>query len=1358
MRQTICLGLILLFVSTLTVSAQDINIVLNNYGVEDGLLHRNVQAIFEDTDGFIWIGTEKGLQRYDGHDFKNWTKYNTNGVITNIENITQDDAGWLWLWNKGQEEFIFLNPLTFEILTKSERFGDTMPPIGSKDLNIKGVSFNPYLPIIRDRNRKLFLSTYKMDCIISYDTKNGFKKIPVVDAEILEIKLIDSDKNIWLSKNLNEVIQIDSTGKIISSYPLAKNTWVEGIYQWEGKKYVINSYYSDVADKNYVLTLISDGKSKEIPNFNMNGATFINGKIWNFSEHKWAVYDIDNYSLLASFDKTNLEGFRPSVNISNFRDSNGIFWLYDELGLSQLYLQNKLFNTKFAFGINEKKPFNNSARGILLHNNTLFANFELAHTAKNLNHANETQSYSSSFIWPRPIISLKSGDLLVGYDSWVANLSPDLTLLESYKTGYTNGYDLGNDYGIWSLHQAPNGKVWVGKGNLLCYLDKEDKEIKVHDQSVPVFNDSNTKGPIQNMITGKGHNLWLCSKSGLYLFDTKKEAVLAKYGSNQEGDHYLPADVFYYIHIDKEGTYWIGTSSGLIKWSGPQDPSSYRLFGRQEGLVNEVIYAVFEDDYNRLWVSSDYGIMSMDKENYDIQAYNTSHGLSHNEFNRISQYQAEDGTIYFGGLNGITYFHPKDFDVAAKKFSKILVTDYEIFDGKAKKVRNLTSDLVTTKRIDFYPSDKYFRVKFSLPNYDNKKQVFYAWKIPDIQEDWIYQKENSIQINTLSYGNHKLKIKAQSGTGGWSPKVLEIDIIVHKPFYLQYWFLATMLLLTLVSIWQYNTYRVNKFNRDKEKLEKAIVLATSQIQKDKSIIEKQAEELSKLDQLKSRFFANVSHELRTPLSLMLGPIKNLQKLGEYDSKETKLLDFLYRNTLHLKNLVNEILDLSKLENNKLELNETSVEFYSYLKKHLNQFYSVGSSESIKFMDNLPTDRSLFVLLDTNKFEKIINNYLSNALKFTPPGGIVKIIAKERQDFIHITVKDSGRGIHPQDMEYVFDRFYQSKDTNGLSEGGTGIGLSLCKELVELMGGKVWVESTLGEGSDFHLTIEKKLTQKLENNPVQLEYPAKHIPIKKAIVPINQNKVIEKQNLLIVEDNDDLRSYFQIILSDYNITACENGKVAIDHLNQCKELPDLIISDLMMPVMDGMKLINTIKSSEQWRHLPVIMLTAKSNRDVKLKALRIGIDDYITKPFDDEELLVRINNLLSHYQERNEVKPKNQTRPKGKETNTISQEDMMWLEAFEKFVVKNLNSSYFSISWIAQEFSMSESTLQRQLKKLTGLSPAKYINEHKLNHARSLLESQRYNTISQVAQHAGFANLSSFSRSFKQRYGLTPTEV
>lgn len=524
----------------------------------------------------------------------------------------------------------------------------------------------------------------------------------------------------------------------------------------------------------------------------------------------------------------------------------------------------------------------------------------------------------------------------------------------------------------------------------------------------------------------------------------------------------------------------------------------------------------------------------------------------------------------------------------------------------------------------------------------------------------------------------------------------------------------------------------------------------------------QALRLANLDKAKSRFFANVSHELRTPLSLMLGPINTLLKENQLSEKQTKLLQTADRSGKQLQELVNEILDLHKLEVTALAVNTQATDLRAYFSRYFVQFESLAERKNIDYQFRIDIDARTVGHIDQEKCRQILYNLLSNAFKYTPNGGSIKAAVNLQTDVLHLSVSDTGVGIHPDDLPEVFDRYFQTNRPEKPIDGGMGIGLALCSEYVKLFDGRILAESTIGEGSTFKLSFPVSLSEE--------GYSAATTPLDTIHIPavVSQEEPIvsvgnaQKSTILVVEDNLELAEYLRLILSPhYNIFSAENGQEAWYYLNKMtteenEQTCQLILSDLMMPVMDGYQLLNLVKSSDITRHIPVVMLTARASLGDKLKALRIGVDDYLLKPFEEEELLVRINNLLHNQRVRQKA-----TLPEHK-TDTavplVSMEDQAWLSDFEAFVDKNLSNGLLAIPMLAENFTMSESTLLRQLKRLTGLTPNQYLKEVRLVTARRLLENRTYKSIAQVAYAVGYTDPRSFSRAFKRKYGQMPSEA
>lgn len=555
----------------------------------------------------------------------------------------------------------------------------------------------------------------------------------------------------------------------------------------------------------------------------------------------------------------------------------------------------------------------------------------------------------------------------------------------------------------------------------------------------------------------------------------------------------------------------------------------------------------------------------------------------------------------------------------------------------------------------------------------------------------------------------------------------------------------------------------------------ALIFYLFKLRKANRLTLEQAEQLRNLDVAKTRFFTNISHELRTPLTLMLGPISILLKEGGLTEKQEKLLITANQSGKHLQDLLQDILDLRKLEMGKLQLEMEPTSVSHFFTQQAAMFDSLAERKQIQYSFISGVDQDLVANIDREKCRQILNNLLSNAFKFTPAGGKIEGSLSQVETQLELKVKDTGSGISTDELPYIFDRFFQTHQQERPMEGGTGIGLALCQQYAQLFDGEIEVLSVMGEGSEFILRFPLLLLKEQSSSEPPVAEPI--TAIEGSTITGNESiTVLEASStrplILVVEDNYQLQDYIHLILQDqYDVVTAENGAVAIDILRKTTDgataeqgvgnlestrLPDLILSDLMMPVMDGFQLLTQLKRDQATRHLPVVMLTARAEQRDKLKALRIGVDDYLTKPFDAEELLVRIENLLNNRANRVEVEPVNTEPPKV--TPAFSQEDLQWLQSFEAYVLQHYTDSSISIPSLADEFAMSQSTLLRQLKRLTGLTPVRYLQEVRMHKALQLLEDRTYDSISRIAYEVGYRDTRAFSRNFKKRFGKFPSEA
>jgi len=1375
-----CFGMLLLSLLSTYAYAQPSKLNITHYRLKDGLSHRDVQCIHQDDYGFLWLGTKNGLNRFDGYDFKHFNSENSELGSNEINAILQDNNGMMWLFSTGAfndktvEHLYLFNPINSEVQSLKQAFDGHCPFQADAIIDFTQESKDGVLYFLTSTG------------IYAYD--GTFKKHPFSLPQMpgnKNCRFYHAPDGSFLLYAANQVYIFKET--LFGPYNI--DIFPSEIYHLsQANGYYKALFYNEKQGSGYfsipLAQPVTTPSRPIVPHFK----PFDVSPLWQNIKYAkrqgsadWVVTSGEELWYLPHDDGAtaiNISSYAPDLNkvTDIFFASERTAWVATQFGFYRINRQQSLFRTilsdrdisKFDFSCRRIAIAEDNQLWLYLENKKEIWKADLA-TGK----AQKLENWPSAY--HTIITNGRDKSVLVFHTNQLCRIQQHKkTCIEIQPTiAYP-----------WTLYEDRFGKVWITDlhRNQIIYLSPENRV-----KALPQWAGAGKRGHIYQILETNSDTAWLASSIGLFAMNIHTGERLAHYHKDGKAKAKLRYDNIFHIHPAADGSLWLGTSYGLVHWSPGQ--GVLKRITRTHGLPDNTIYAVYEDDNDNFWLPTDHGIAKYNKKSGHIQGYTTKEGLSNNEFNRVAHRIDEAGNFYFGTLHGITAFHPKDLAGDSSAFHiPLQITSLQQFDGKTQQLLDRTAEIRQSKQIKLAPNDHFFKLDFALLAYEDISNLGYAYQLEGIHDEWYFQRENYLRFSRLPYGKHTLKIKGQTQNGQWSEEVLSIDILVQKPFYFQSWFilLAAFILATAMAL--FLRWRTWKYKQDATQLKQAVRAQTATIRK-------QADELRQLDKLKSRFFANVSHELRTPLTLMLGPVETLLKQDK-DEKERTLLQYIYRNTQQLKKLINEILDLSKLEKHKMEIVEEPVYLYDYIKEQMAQFRSAASSKGINFIFQYQLEKSLVLMLDRHKVEKIIQNYLSNALKFTTSGGRLHFTVKpvvedsnEAQTYLLIAVGDSGPGIHPSDLPHIFDRFYQSKQSGIFPQGGTGIGLSLCKELAGLLGGKVWAESTPGKGSTFffqcpatitaaNTTFETAEGQK-EESLVTIAANATDSATRGA--PLAAHESPQKTPILLVEDNSDLQQYLKMLLSDYDVITAGNGKEALEVLGVRSEKlglrgelvrgegreVKLIISDLMMPEMDGAALLANLKSDDRFRHLPVIMLTAKVNQDAKLDALRVGVDDYLNKPFHEEELKARIANLLRNYQQRQEffsalnVEASNaeaQSSNPVREIPNMSQEDMLWLKEVEKVSSEIMPDPSLKLDYVANKLHLSQRQFRRRLKQLTGLTPNQYLQEMRLQTARDYLLAGVYTTVKEAGFAVGFKNTRYFSDLFQRQYGVRPSEI
>ncbi len=1368
------------FASGSPLAAQAYIAKVDYYSVEHGLSHRQVNAIYEDSRGFVWIGTLNGLNRFDGYSFRAYSREKDGLLSNNIQAIAEDAEGWLWLFAAERKGVCLFHPETGRVLSLQEKFGKQYPAFAAG--HVLGSRLRD------EEDGALWLSAPDTGLLFRYHPKSGIQTFPVEGLRNIRPVYFSRANTIWATADDDHIVELDRTGKVLQLFP---NLWLYG--NWainEGGMLAITRQSAGDEEFRYFtlkgeqrpyrpagLTRENEPHPALVLPFDDKGTFLIHDRLADARGNILAQWS------LAQHDRNNF------MWRSTLKDRAGRYWLGDDFGFYLLQIKKNRFQHYF-YQKAAKPGLGNSIRGIVATSDKVYANldnFGLHEYDRRSGQTRRVKATGSD--WGNYALAFaKNGDLLSGNQKAFYRLKPDASAGEKIPTPFD----------VWAFCEDEAGALWLGSSTDGLHTLLPGATATTPFTRYNGF-DALASAFVLHIARDSSGLLWVCAGNGFYKVHPQK-GVLARYWNGGRGEYFLPAENFLHFHLDADGVFWFATAGGLVRAgsragsdgsrSPAWDEKTGRLFNRANSLSNDFIYAVYGDKRGNVWMPTDNGIVCMNKKSEAVKTFFLSDGITNAEFNRIAHFQAPDGTLYFGGLNGINAFNPADFEQLTDTRSEVplALTAFQQFEGKQNRLVDRTAELLHSRTITLRPDDRFFNLELALLSFEEPQLIQYAWKIEDLDKDWHYQKERQINFGGLPYGTYTLRIKAQAADGQWSQKELTYTVRAPRPWFLQAWFLILMALLLGAGIRAYIRRRSRQHILEQKKLETLVHKATERIEQDKRTIEKQAEELRHLDKVKSNFFANVSHELRTPLSLLLGPIGTVLKRNKLENQDFTLIKLAQVHAKQLLQLVNQILDLSKLESDKLELRESPTLLYPLLRRIVAAFESHADQRGIRFVFQFQPEKDLRVLLDPAKLETILNNLLSNALKFTPPNsdGSVGLKVENLAHSLRLTVSDTGRGIHPDDLPHVFNRFYQSAQPNAPIEGGTGIGLALCKELTELMQGRIWAESPgPGTGSRFFLEIPQKevlgLTQVAETEADETDEP---LPDMTAAIPANPGD--KDYTVLVVEDNKSLRDYIQVILSEkYRVVTAENGEEAMEWLTVdggrhtadgeqpsadrppsiAHRSPDLIISDIMMPVMDGFQLLENLKSHAQYRLIPVIMLTARAGVQDQLHALRIGVDDYLLKPFEEAELLARVAALLECSRERERWRVETAAAPAGaadpEETGRASEApgaaELAWLEELETLMRREVQNDQVSVAWLAEHLFLSERQLQRRINRLTGLAPNAYIREVRLQEARRMMEQRQVQTLKEAAWMVGFRDEKHFSQIFRERFGKSPAD-
>ncbi len=833
-------------------------------------------------------------------------------------------------------------------------------------------------------------------------------------------------------------------------------------------------------------------------------------------------------------------------------------------------------------------------------------------------------------------------------------------------------------------------------------------------------------------------------ESGIYYYNIKTDSIRIPHTDDPDSPKFPNYNIKYYcLYTDSRRLEWFGTERGIRIWDDVQK-NIYHLTV-DNGLPNNSVSGILEDNDGIIWVSTAQGISKIEVQNigksyeFSLVNFGISDGLQSGKFYDRSALKASDGTLYFGGVHGFNFFNPKEM-AYNEATNKPMFTAFSLFNSRVKENVEYNNRIILKKpinhtdEIELRHNENFISFEFTGLNYVNPSQTYYKYKLQNFDEDWneiLADGSGKVTYTGLRPGTYKFVVYAANNDKVWGNVPAEVTIVINPPVWATNYAIFLYFVVG-ISLMYYLVYRFVKRSNRKLAEQKEINLR------------KQKEEL---DQIKFRFFTNISHEFRTPLSLIITPLEALIK-QQNDANLKRKLELIKENANDLLKLVNQLLDFRKLEmsGEKLVLQKGNI--IQFIEDIYLQFKDNINDKNIDSAMEIKTGR-LIMFYDRDKFHKIINNLLSNAIKFTPEGGHIELKTEtteyNHRKYISISVSDTGCGIPEDEYNLIFDRFYQVK-YNNKTQPGSGIGLHLVREYVNLHEGRIEIDSKVNSGSTFTVHIPIDLT-----GPEPAEKTVKEITSQE--IKTDKESETREKTLLIVEDNVNFRNFLVEQLNTmFRIIEAEEGETG--EKLALSESPDLIISDLMMPKVDGLELCQRLKKNIQTSHIPFILLTARSSDEAKIEGYEAGADSYISKPFNFEMLQTRILKLIEQQEKRKELFHK--TIEITPSSITITSLDEELVQKALQYVEKNMDNTEYSIDDLGRDVGLSRSQLYRKLQSITGLSPLEFIRSIRLKRAAQLLMASQYN-VSEIADIVGFNTLKYFNKYFKEEFRMTPTQ-